>query len=327
MIYLINTLNQSVQTGGNIFNIEFVSKMISIGIEVIYLSGKPILQLLQHIPNNSTVLVDSICLNDVEFDWSALDKYNSFVLLHMAPSESISLTDIEQKYLANAEKYVFSRYPILALGHASIRYIEEKYKLKTRYILIPIFRNDTIVKFQYSHLPSKFISVGSICKDKGTELLIKSLSKLKSRTWTCNFYGAIKSQTYYNKCLTLIHKYKLNQQIYFNDLVPQKILHQEYCSSDLLIHTSLHENSSIAIMDAILIGLPFVTTPTGDFEKYKDINVGMISESFSTKRISEKIKDAIVNYPNLIVNTKWAREVYKKEIENSSFEELKNILI
>ena len=179
----------------------------------------------------------------------------------------------------------------------------------------------------YSTVPSKFIAVGSVSKDKGTDILIESLSTLEKKTWTCDIYGAIDNQQFYDKCISLVNKLNLNQSIRFQGLVSQKELHTAYCLSDLLIHTSLHENSSIAIKDAISIGLPFVITPTGDFEQYKKINVGMISDGFGTKKISKNIYDAINHYPHLVSRSKAAREIYRKETKNVSFEEILNLLL
>ena len=122
MIYLINTLNPNFQTGGNIFNNEFVLKLQFYGLDMTYLAGKPMAELLKDIPRYSTVLVDSICLNDLAFDWDGLSEYKSFVLLHMAPTENTTLSGTEREQLCKAEEFVFYNYPILALGYASIRY-------------------------------------------------------------------------------------------------------------------------------------------------------------------------------------------------------------
>lgn len=327
MIYLINTLNPILQTGGNIFNNEFVSKLKSCGLDVTYLAGKPVSKFLESVPIGSTVIVDSICLNDLTFDWGGLSEYKSFVLLHMAPTENTTLSDVERAQLIKAEEFVFYNYPILAIGYASIGFIERKYKYKIRYTLIPNFRSVDFEKTVYSSVPSKFIAVGSVSKDKGTDILIESLSALVNKAWTCDVYGAIVNQQFYNDCKALVHASALNPLIKFHGLVSQKELHDQYCLYDLLIHTSLHENSSIAIKDAILIGLPFVTTPTGDFEQYKKIYAGMISDDFSTIKISETIHDAIDHYPHLVARAKVVREIYKKETENVSFEKILNLLV
>lgn len=327
MIYLVNTLNPDFQTGGNIFNNEFVSKLQSYGLDVTYLAGKPMVKLLEDIPRHSTILVDSICLNDLTFDWSGLSQYKSFVLLHMAPTENTTLSGTEREQLCKAERFVFSNYPILALGYASVRYIEINYKLEVRYTFIPNFRSVDFEKSTYNNVPSKFIAVGAVSKDKGTDILIESLSILENKTWSCDIYGAVVDQQFYDECISLMNKLNLNQSIRFQGMVSQNELHNKYCLSDLLIHTSLHENSSIAIKDSISIGLPFVTTPTGDFEEYKKTNVGMISDGFGTKKIAKNIHDAISHYPDLVNRSKVARETYKKEIKNVSFEEILNLLL
>lgn len=326
MIYLINTLDHTIQTGGNIFNLELISQIKFWGVEVTYLSGKPVAQLLRRIRKNSTILIDSICLNDVTFDWSLLRNYTSIVLLHMAPTESNTMSSDFRMQLRKVEQYVFSNYPVMALGPASVAYVENEYKCKINYLTVPNFKNLDLIKLDYTKVPSKFIAVGSICKDKGTDVLIKSLSTLESKIWTCDFYGSITNHDFFNRCISLVDKFNLNQQITFCNLIPEDTLHKKYCKSDLLIHASLHENSSIAIKDAILIGLPFITTPTGNFKKYTELNAGMISEDFSPIGLSKKINEAIAKYPELIINTKLARDIYKKECASASFGEIKNLL-
>ena len=327
MVYLVNILNPDAPTGGNIFNNEFVSKLESCGHDVSYKAGMPMAELLKEIPSHATVIVDSVCFNEVTFDWSSIREFNSFILLHMAPTENNMLPVIEREQLSKIEAFVFSSFPVLALGHASIKYVEEKYSINIRYSIIPNFRMVEIEKSSYNSVPVKFIAAGSVSRDKGTHLLIESLSKLETKTWTCDIYGAIPSQSFYDDCIELVNKFGLNGLIQFKGFVSQKELHHQYCLADLVIHTSLHENASIAVKDAILIGLPFVITPTGDFEMYKKIGVGLVSENFGSNSISKALKEAISQYPQLVSRSKSGREKYKNESTLQRFEETIKLLV
>lgn len=326
MIYLINTLDPTLQTGGNTFNDEFVCKLRHGGKEVVYLAGRPIAELLQYVPRGSTIIIDSICLSDWTYDWSALSAHKTLVLLHMAPTENSTLSDVERRELMKIEKFVFSNYPILALGYASLWYIERSYKFQARHILIKNFIKLDFEKTIYCEFPTKFLAVGSICKDKGTDILIRSLSALGDKRWTLDIYGAVQDRNFFDECIALAHALQLNHLITFRGLVSKEELHQKYCLYDLLIHTSLHENSSIAIRDAILIGLPFVTTPTGDFYKYIEINAGMVSSDFSHDEVAKTIQTSINHYPSFVDRSKAARDTFRKEAESFTFNEMFNLL-
>jgi len=327
MVYIVNILNPNAATGGNVFNLEFVSKLQSCGINVLYKSGAPMAELMKDIPRSATVIVDSVCFNDETFDWANLNMYNSFVLLHMAPTENNMLSVNERDRLSTIEAYIFSSFPVLALGHASIKHVEQKYKIRVKFSIIPNFMTVELEKSSYNTFPVKFIGVGSVTKDKGTNLLIESLSTLGNKTWTCDIYGAISDQPFYYECTRRINELGLNGLIQFKGVVSQKELQHQYCLSDLLIHASLHENSSIALKDAICIGLPFVTTPTGDFELYKRMGVGQVAENFETKSISKALNDAVCQYPELVYQSKLARLEYKNDTNQVSLEETIKFLV
>ena len=321
MAYLVNILNPNDPSGGNIFNDEFVSKLQSCGHDVSYKAGKPMAELLKDVPSRATVIVDSVCFNEVTFDWSSLSMFNPFILLHMAPTENNLLTIGERERLSKIEAHVFSSFPVLALGHASIKYVEEKYNINIKYRIVPNFKIVEFEKRSYNIVPVKFIAVGSVSKEKGTDLLIESLSKLKNNTWACDIYGPIPSPSFYDECIQRINELGLNGLIQFKGFVSQKELQQQYCLADLLIHASLHENASIAVKDAVLVGLPFVITPTGDFEMYKKMSVGLVSENFGVNSMSNTLNDAIIQYPQLVSRSKDAREMYKNESNKGLFEE------
>lgn len=327
MVYLVNILHPKDPSGGNIFNDEFVSKLQSCGHEVSYKAGKPMVELLKDVPSRATVIVDSVCLNEVTFDWSSLSMFNPFILLHMAPTENNMLSVNESERLSKIEAFVFSNFPVLALGGASIKYVEEKYKIKIKHRIVPNFRIVEFEKSSYNIVPVKFIAVGSVSKEKGTDLLIESLSTLKNNTWTCDIYGAIPSPSFYNECTQRMNELGLNGLIQFKGFVSQKELQHQYCLADLLIHASLHENASIAVKDAVLVGLPFVITPTGDFEMYNKMGVGLVSENFGMNSISKTLNDAISHYPQLISRSKDAREMYKNESTKGLFEETIKLLL
>lgn len=327
MVYLVNILNPKDPSGGNIFNDEFVSKLRSCGYEVFYKAGKPMVELLKDATSRATVIVDSVCLNEVTFDWSRLSMFNPFILLHMAPTENNMLSVNERERLSKIEAFVFSNFPVLALGGASIKYVEEKYKIKIKYRIVPNFRIVEFEKSSYNIVPVKFIAVGSVSKEKGTDLLIESLSTLKNNNWSCDIYGAIPSPSFYNECTQRIDELGLNGVIQFKGFVSQKELQYQYSLADLLIHASLHENASIAVKDAVLVGLPFVITPTGDFEMYNKMGVGLVSENFEMNSISKTLNDAIIQYPQLISRSKDAREMYKNESTKGLFEETIKLLL
>lgn len=327
MVYLVNILNPNDPSGGNIFNHEFVSKLQSCGHDVAYKAGKPMAELLKDVPSRATVIVDSVCFNEVTFDWSSLSMFNPFILLHMAPTENNMLFVNERERLSKIEAFVFSSFPVLALGEASIKYVEEKYNINIRHRIVPNFKIVEFEKSSYNIIPVKFIAVGSVSKDKGTDLLIESLSTLKNNNWTCDIYGAIPSPSFYNECTQRIDELGLNRVIQFKGFVSQKELQHQYCLADLLIHASLHENASIAVKDAMFVGLPFVITPTGDFEMYKKMHVGLVSENFGMNSISKTLNEAISQYPQLVSRSKDARNLYKIESQKGRFEETIKFLL
>ncbi len=162
-------------------------------------------------------------------------------------------------------------------------------------------KNETEVIQKYN-IPEDSIIVGSlgrICPEKGVERIIEIARILNEQHQNLSFIVAgdyTRHPSFYNSIKDKINQYKLPNVIFTGYIKNAADLLQIY---DIFIFPSYHdEGLQLALLEALKIGLPVVTTNVGvvTFDSdMKDGKIGYIVDDYSAELFSKKINDLIKN--------------------------------
>ncbi|WP_157941345.1 glycosyltransferase [Vibrio cyclitrophicus] len=102
-----------------------------------------------------------------------------------------------------------------------------------------------------------FIYVGSLCKRKGIDVLIKSFSKIESRKWGLILVGHNTLPQYYD---SLIKKLGLNDNVILTGAIESSVVNQYLSSADVFILPTRFDGWGAVLNEATSIGLPVIST-------------------------------------------------------------------
>lgn len=140
----------------------------------------------------------------------------------------------------------------------------------------------------------KIIAVGRLTKQKGFDLLIKSLFEIKDLLldWNVEIYGEGEEKEVLNK---MIESNNMNNIIKIKN--PIKNIKDKYLESSIYVLSSRWEGLPMVLLEAMECGLPIVAydCPTGPNEVIEDGKNGYLIKPNDIRSFAIKIKELIEN--------------------------------
>lgn len=137
-------------------------------------------------------------------------------------------------------------------------------------------------------------------------------------------YGIKNKTTYFQYLRSLIHKNKLNDYIHFCGSLSAEEMKQEYLSANVFVCPSSIENSSNALSEAILLGVPVLASHVGGLStimegqlqnlyRFDDVEVlaYKICDTFAKKEKQLNTIDIASKRHNAETNTNTLLDIYK----------------
>ena len=318
---LVNALPLDIVSGGNVYNQNLCDAFANKGIKIDYFYTKEIEKTILGLDKENIILVDSFCLNE-KVNWINLIDRKIILLLHLAPSADDQKNSEKLQEIIEIEKFVFKNFPIITAGKKAIEYIESIYNYEVeRYEIVPpAISASWTKKTNYNLLPKKLLVIGTITERKGYKRLIETLSLLKENDWICDCYGSVSDVTLMTEITNLVKSKGLENRIQFLGTIDNSKMNLLQTTYDLLVQLSDEENNSVALMEAIASGLPFVSTPTGNHHYYKENKCGLITSGFESETIAKELQPILEEPPTyeLLVQSlsTVAPNTWKKNIDS-----------
>lgn len=160
------------------------------------------------------------------------------------------------------------------------------------------------------------LSVGELNKNKNHELVIKSLAKISDQNIHYLICGQGSLEEYLHK---LIKKLKLTNQVHL--LGYRKDINEIYKISDLFVFPSIREGLSVALMEAMVSGLPVICSKIrGNVDLIED---GVGGYLFNLNKINE-LKSAIMELKNDFEKSETFGKSNMKKIQDFSLDNVKD---
>lgn len=181
--------------------------------------------------------------------------------------------------------------------------------------------------------PFRFLTVANVKKIKNPIGTIEAIHKLKqltdepfTLTWAGSYQSAEGVEPEYIKATQLIRQYHLEDVIHF--IGPVSNISEEYQKAHALVHTSIQEGVSNAILEAMASGLPIIASDIAD-NRYFVIEEknGFICDPYSVDSITNAMlkmlklpQDQWMEYGNN--SSKIAKEMFGMERFADEYEQL-----
>ena len=125
--------------------------------------------------------------------------------------------------------------------------------------------------------PPQLLCVASVIPRKGQDILIRALAQLKNVAWTCVCVGSLtRAPAYAVAVQNEVQKYTLSDRISFIGESTPSVLDKLYDGSSLFVLASHFEGYGIALTEAVVRGLPIVSTTGGAIPETIPSEVGVL---------------------------------------------------
>lgn len=267
------------RTGGYLYDAHILSGLAALGIRVEThvipgrfpgpdpVSAEAALGLLRGLPDGGLVILDGLLHASLADILPAESRRLKLVsILHhplalesgLSATESQALLEAERRAVSGQRLIVVSSpmtartLPLLAIGHGRIA------------VVIPGTRPRPKPERPKPAIPHRLLSVGSLTRRKGHDVLLQSLAALRQRDWVLDMYGSDQRDPEWAAYLRqMTDRLGLTERITFHGEVGDAILDQAYADADLFILASRYEGYGMAFTEAISAGLPVVASGGG----------------------------------------------------------------
>lgn len=111
--------------------------------------------------------------------------------------------------------------------------------------------------------PPLILSVGLLADRKGHDVLLRALESLQDLPWQCEIVGKRHMPATADALLALRDDFGLNTRVMFRGEVDERTLQERYAAASLFALATRYEGYGMVLSEAMLHGLPVVSTRTG----------------------------------------------------------------
>ncbi|TLX88830.1 MAG: glycosyltransferase family 4 protein [Thaumarchaeota archaeon] len=202
------------------------------------------------------------------------------------------------------------------------RYLSKNGLKEDRIVKIPIAINEIFFKYT-SAVPRSdryyILYAGRIDPFKGLDVLAKAIKELKSIGISLKCIIAGKDCGYGSQLRFLLNKLDIVDQVEVRDYISQENLLELYSHAVVTVLPSLSEGFSLALVESIATGTPFIATPVGaNPELVALTNAGILVPVGEPKILAETILHVIKDeqlWSNMSTNG-------QKSVSNFSYEKV-----
>jgi len=237
---------------------------------------------IRSLPKGEIVIFDSLVFGSIPELLREIKHDNPIVaLIHLPLSMNTTFVDEKRKSVSILEKEAFALANLIIVTS----HFTEKLLLETGVdqslikVVIPGAEAHLHKKY-YKRLPRELITVSNYTRNKGYLHLINALSNLKHLNWQLNCYGNIYFDPEYVKELSdLIVENNLSDRIFLHSSISGYELSEAYIHSDLLIHPSGFESYGMVLVEALVHGIPVITSKGGAITQTVPASMGVFFDA------------------------------------------------
>lgn len=199
----------------------------------------------------------------------------------------------------------------------------EQIRKRSEVIHNPIFLNNTVKR---ENIKNEIVTVGRLYEQKNQQLLLEAFALFNNRNpdYVLKIYGDGPLE---QDLKDLAKKLKIEDKVMFIHSIPD--IHNKIIDAKIFVLTSLYEGMPNALLEAIALGIPTITTnyqPKSASEFITNDENGIICNSYLPEEICQKMEKLVSNeelYNKISIN---AKEIYNRLTPTNIYNEWQKII-
>mgnify|MGYP003627737416 CR=1 FL=1 len=216
-------------------------------------------------PEDATILIDGLAygvlpaafLQQTRRRWLALVHHPLALETGIAPAEQIALKVSEQAALVEAAH-------IVVTSPATARELVTSYAVSEQKVTVALPGVEAAGRATGGGDVPVLLSVGTLTRRKGHDVLVAALSELRDLDWKCRFVGSTgRDPAVTDNLRRAIAGAGLEQRIEIVGEVDSDGLQDEYRQADIFVLASRYEGYGMVFAEAMAHGLPVIACHAG----------------------------------------------------------------
>ena len=327
-IYFVVPGDLNSRTGGYIYDKRIIEGLRNFGqlVEVVTLGGNsPFLstkekesaeQIFRNLPDKAVCVVDGLAFGVLpEMAERHGDRLVFIALVHHPLAMETGLTEVDKQLFFDSERRALrmAQGVITTSGHTADGM--QPYGVTRERLSVCTPGVDAAPQAIGSQTENvNLLCVGTLTPRKGHDILINSLAMLRNNPWQLTCVGGMDRNPSTTKLIRdLIGELDLEGRVYLTGECDEADLSDHYHRSDLFVLASHYEGYGMALAEALVRGIPVITTAAGAIQDTVPQKAGVFvppgDQAAFTAALSSYFENSAVRR-SLVAGARASRETF-----------------
>jgi glycosyltransferase involved in cell wall biosynthesis len=220
---------------------------------------------LAKVPDGSTILVDGLAFGCLPRQVLERASHDWVALVHHPLALESGLDEVARKRLRQSERDALelARH-VVVTSPSTARELEQEYGVGPDRITIALPGINASGRAEGGNVPPRLLSVATLTKRKGHDVLVAALAGLTALDWSCRIVGSAERDPATAASIRQqINTAGLGDRITLAGEMEPDALEAEYLGADIFLLASRHEGYGMAYAEAMAHGLPVIGCRAG----------------------------------------------------------------
>jgi glycosyltransferase involved in cell wall biosynthesis len=246
---------------------------------------------LRAVPDDAVVLIDGLAFGVL--DELAAEQSRRLRLLalchHPLALESGLDEDQQRAFRASEQRALQHARGVVVTSPHTGRVLTTEFDVAGDRLVVALPGTERIPFARCDGDPLRLLTVGSLIRRKGHDILIESLAALSNLSWTARFVGDSRFDPDWAQHLQQqVSSRQLDERICFTGPLDQ--LQSEYQNADLFVLPSRFEGYGMVFAEALAAGLPVVAASTGAVPDVVPPSAGLLVPDDDTQALTDALR-------------------------------------
>lgn len=253
-------------------------------------------QALAALPDGAVAIVDGLAFGALD-DLAVAEQHRLrlIALCHHPLALESGLDEAQrQRFHRSEQRALNAARAVLVTSPTTRQTLIEQFGLPAERVTVALPGTDPTPFAPCEGTPPQLLTVATLTRRKGHDILIDALAQLVDLPWQARFVGGGAFDPDWSELLRQqVNRQQLQQRIAFVGALSE--LEPEFCNADLFVLPSRYEGYGMVFAEALAAGLPVVAARAGAVPDVVPDTAGVLVPPDDVNALAETLRELLVN--------------------------------